>query len=581
MGRLIKRIQFVVGVALCLFCLDSTCQIDKESFEAFKAIIPQENIVLQANTNTILAGETLFYKLYCLSSTGKLSLASKIGYVELIGANKKNLFKHKLQLNKGLANGDFFIPPNIETGHYKLVAYTKWMNNNSANPFFQSDVYIINPFIPNDDSFENKELYADNLKEIKKTIPTVLQKNTDIKLETNKKVYKFRENVEITMSSLLGESNYGNYSVSVRKLDLIGVTDHNSNNKVDNYDEIKYLPEIRGEVISGQVLSKSNNKIVADMIVALSIPGSHYIYKNVKTDQRGKFYFNIHENYNDSEVIIQVLDKNKGDYNILLDDSSFKYADQLKYAKIKVNENTKDWLLKQSIHNQIESAYHNAKRDSIVFRSPNTMFYGNPTVKYFLDDYTRFPSVKETFVEIIAEAAVRKSGDNFSFKVYNYEELRNNVFKEYNPLVLFDGILIQNNLDVLDYDSNKIESVSVVRGIYFNGPSIFNGIIDIKTKKSDFKLPKNREAFGFLNLDAIKENKIYYNPIYTSEVSKLNRIPDYRSQLLWEPNLFFNSNSSTINFYTSDVKGVFEITLEGYSNAGKYIISKMYFEVGN
>ncbi|MFI1771949.1 hypothetical protein [Thalassobellus citreus] len=578
MGRLTIKIV----IALCMLCNNVLCQISKETFNTLKTSIPQEKVELHTNANILLAGETLFYKLYCLNSLERPSTVSKIAYVELIGVEKNQLFKHKLKLVGGLANGDFFIPSNIETGNYKIVAYTKWMNNNESNPFYQTDVYIINPFIPKEFFLENKKIFDENQIdiEIKKGDLIIGKKsNGDIKLETNNKSYKTREKVELTFNNVLEEKGYGNYSLSIRKLDSLEVTKKKSNRIINKVHRENYLPEILGEIISGQVIAKDDNINVADKIVSLSIPGTNYVYKNVKTDKAGKFHFNISENYNNSDAILQVLDKNNERYDILLDDLSFNFFNQLKYSRVILNENIKDWMLTKSIHNQIESASHNLKRDSVIYKKPAKLFYGKPSVKYVLDDYKRFPTVKETFVEVVEEAAVRKYNDTFNFKVFNYEELRNNVFRDYEPLVLFDGNLIQNNSDVLDYNSNKIESISVVRGIYFYGPSIFNGIIDIKTKKGDFNLPKNRNDLNFISLDAVKENKIYFNPNYKTQFEDLKRIPDYRNQLLWIPDLTLDFNLKTLKFYTSDATGIFEILLQGYSLDGKYLKSKEYIEI--
>ena len=108
--------------------------------------IAQEKIYVHHNSNVLLVGETLYYKLYCLNArTERLTKNSKIAYVELIGESG-TVFKHKLKLNNGTSFSGFFIPTTVATGMYKLIAYTNWMRNNGDNSFYETDIAIINPY---------------------------------------------------------------------------------------------------------------------------------------------------------------------------------------------------------------------------------------------------------------------------------------------------------------------------------------------------------------------------------------------------------------------------------------------------
>ena len=71
--------------------------------------------------------------------------------------------------------------------------------------------------------------------------------------------------------------------------------------------------------------------------------------------------------------------------------------------------------------------------------------------------------------------------------------------------------------------------------------------------------------------------KEYFQPDYSS--NKDSRIPDYRHQLLWLPNITLNNEDNNFTFYTSDVKGTFQMTLEGFTSEGKPIHMNEVFEV--
>ena len=571
----------------CLLGYSSYGQVGSNNLSHFKGDIPEEKISLTVNDSIIIAGGELYYKLYCLlDGNNELSTFSKVAYVELIGDNNVVLFTHKHRLKKGITYGDFFVPPTVKTGNYKLVAYTKWMNNNPDNSFFKQDINIINPFI----SEKNATINTDSLQtaqiEIAKTNKQVSVKSEDgINILSDLSIYKTRSKATITIDNVLGESNYGNYAISVRKVSSIEAIRNNGTKRSVSKNEplynIKFIPEVRGEIISGKVVTKQDGRFVPNKIVALSIPGSNYVYKNVKTDLSGRFYFNVYENYNDNKANIQVVDDKKEEYSIVLDDITFKHNHELDFKNITLNTNIKDWLIQQSVYDQIENAYHDFKQDSLIVKKPNALFYGNSTAEYKLDDYTRFPTLKETFVEIIKEAAIREDKESYKFKVYNYNE-RTVGFPTFEPLVLFDGVLIQNGNDIIDYDANKIDKINIVMGIYFYGPSIYNGIVDIKSKKGDFRYNDNKDGMLNFNLSALKSSKKYYMPNYNSDsLGKLDRIPDYRVQLLWLPEIYLNCNKKTVELYTSDVEGTYEILLEGFTLKGKHVVSKQYIEVSN
>ncbi|KOF02681.1 hypothetical protein OB69_10210 [Roseivirga seohaensis subsp. aquiponti] len=104
----------------------------------------RERVFIDVNTHDLLVGETLQYSTFCLSNTtNKPSALSKYLYVELIGEGGV-VFQRKHQLENGKASGEFFIPSNIETGKYYLVAYTRWMRN--FDDVTQAPLIFINPY---------------------------------------------------------------------------------------------------------------------------------------------------------------------------------------------------------------------------------------------------------------------------------------------------------------------------------------------------------------------------------------------------------------------------------------------------
>ena len=66
-----------------------------------------------------------------------------------------------------------------------------------------------------------------------------------------------------------------------------------------------------------------------------------------------------------------------------------------------------------------------------------------------------------------------------------------------------------------------------------------------------------------------------YVPDYNDKAS-LDRIPDYRTQLLWQQT---STLEQPFSFYTSDVEGNYEISIYGYTNEGQFIDKSSFFKV--
>ncbi len=158
----------------------SQIKITEQQYRDYQ-LIPQENIFVHFNSNFLLTGEVLLYKIYCINNkTGLYSDLSKVAYVELIDENLKSVYKDKVRIPKGIGQGDFPISSDLKSGNYKLIANTNWMKN--INSFYQEDIYIINPY---SNKLPKSDKNFDSLKD-------VTAKST---LRLNKATYKKREKV--------------------------------------------------------------------------------------------------------------------------------------------------------------------------------------------------------------------------------------------------------------------------------------------------------------------------------------------------------------------------------------------------
>ena len=573
---MIKKLIFI---QFLFFGIVATAQIPKDEIVADYSIFPKETVALSMSSNVFLAGESLQYKAYIRDASNKKSLLSTMVYVSLRNQKDSLIFDHKLKIENGMANGDFFIPSNLKTGVYKLIGYTNFSRNNATDAFVQKDIFIINTFEKNGAISKMGDTIFMN-HSVKKDFKFSENDNsTKLRIGLDKEVYGPREKVILNLESTL-ESIEGNYLLSVRKINPLEISGKIPTSSKAFSSDVFYVPELRGELISGVVLSKVDSNAVANKEVALTIPGKDYVFKVAKTNNNGRFFFSVPENYNTDNSIIQLFgnEADRNAYSVVLDKKDFPLNQREPYF-LKLDANLKDWLQERSVQIQVDNAYFDIKKDSLLATESNPAFYENLGTVFILDDYTRFSSVRETFVEVITLAAIRGTGDNAKFIVNNeYDPNRTAKFNDIAPLVLMDGILIQDNSELINYSARDIENIRVINMPYRYGSKIYSGIISVKTKKGDFVPKVTNNYIEEISLPPVVGPKKYYSPDYGNK-AKLSRIPDYRVQLLWEPNVNLRGVPYQTVFYTSDVPGIYEIFVEGFSENGTYFISKKYFKI--
>ena len=548
-----------------LFNLYSQTKISKTEFDQFQSI-SQEKIYVHYNSSFLLTGEKLLYKIYCLNSkTNNKSKLSKVAYVEVINDKKESISKQKVLLKDGLGQGDLFIKTNLKSGNYKVIAYTTWMKN--RNVYFEGDIAIINPFVQKISSTKN--------------IPILKEENyishTDL-IKIDKKTFNKREKVVLEFNKLLP----GNYSISTRTIDPSFFKKNttlnylNKNFDIDHpknqkYDSI-FLPEFRGELVQGKIISESSKQQVNNLSIGLSIIQKNGLFKITNTKMNGEFYFNISEPYSANKMTLQVLeDKNLSNYKIKVLKSTSPNFTNSTFSKINTYKDLDSIIDIRSNFNQIENAFSFIKKDSIFNRDSKNSFKENQLLTYHLDDFTRFKTIKETMTEVINGCWVNKHKDQYSFNLRK----RNSGVIYYNlPLLIVDGFIINNHNDLININTSTINRISLDYKIYKYNSKIYEGIISIETYKGDFTPEAINNLFSEKLFKPLALKK-YFKQSYSSQKSP--RVPDYRTQLYWEPNI--NLRDKNISFFTSDIAGNFETVLEGFTKNGKPIYEKIIFTV--
>lgn len=576
-----KRIDKLV----LLLCLGIQQLIAQGNFSALNQKVPQESIYMHLNTTLLFSGEQLTFTVYCLDNAQKkLSQLSKVAHIYLVNNEGETVTERKILLQSGSGQGDLYLDPSWPTGSYKLIGLTQWMQNNPDPHFFQADIRIINPYLPVPEKFLTTSIAQDitpqgpvtREQEAIRPLP-----NFDVLLD--KGILDVRQKAILSFTGLENQILNGTYSLSVRLKDSlennhtsIGAFYKDLNQRQGFYSvstSSKFLPELRGALLTGKVLDETGTSPIPNASLALSLLSNDLYFQISKTDSNGTFYFNIDRPYGEKTAYFQLLEKNKNGFKVVLqqDIPTFK---NLSFPPFHIGPELKEHILKKSIEVQIENSFAAAKKDTILPESYPHSLNKLLNNHYNLDDYTRFNTIKETVVEIInAVSIIRNNEGKEIFQVRSVEGFN---YDHTEPLVFVDGLYISDAETFLGYNSKDVQSVHFAQDKYFMGHNYYQGILDFETKEGNFPNTYTGSGLYTQTIQGPELEKRYYNQTYTD--SQYQHVPDYRNQLLWVPKLKLNETKS-LSFYTSDIPGTYEIVLEGFTAEGHPVSLTKEFQV--
>jgi hypothetical protein len=202
-------------------------------------------------------------------------------------------------------------------------------------------------------------------------------------------------------------------------------------------------------------------------------------------------------------------------------------------------------------------------------------FYGKPEMEVLLDDYIRLPDMTEVFFELLPGIILRSGRTGYEVKITNP---LTGVFYEGPPLVMIDGVIL-NDLNVLvGLNPDLVEKIEVVKTPYLTGDLVLHGIVNVITRSGDFSDVTMPDYASILTYRVFEPDSYFISPEYPDEKSRSGRKPDLRNTLYWNPSVKTdNEGVAEIEFWTSDVPGNYTINVRGISGSGKTIsVSKSF-----
>lgn len=114
-------------------------------FQQYQLHALQEKLFVHTDKTFYLAGEIMWFKIYAVDAFQNKPLdVSKVVYTELLNKDHKPVMQAKIPMVDAMGTGSFLLPNSIVSGNYIFRAYTRWMENFSADFFYEQPVTIVN-----------------------------------------------------------------------------------------------------------------------------------------------------------------------------------------------------------------------------------------------------------------------------------------------------------------------------------------------------------------------------------------------------------------------------------------------------
>ncbi|KQS33095.1 hypothetical protein [Dyadobacter sp. Leaf189] len=338
------------------------------------------------------------------------------------------------------------------------------------------------------------------------------------------------------------------------------------------------VPEYDGHFITGRIVSREDGtpaKGKDAFLAALDVPARLYV---AQSDQNGKVTFEVRRFEGPKEITVQT--------NLAMD-STYKFEIASPFSKqfsgnalpgFFFDKTLENQLLTRTINMQTGNSYlprvYTQKKATLI---DSVAFFGVPDEKYFLDDFTRFPTMEEVLREYVKGVLVRRRQKEYHFRMI--DKLLPNTYYDTDPLILVDGIPVFDADKIIEFDPLKVKKIEVLNSRYFLGPLTFTGIVTFTTYGNDLGGFELDPKVLVLPYEGVQAQREFYAPKYDA-ASANSRIPDFRNLLHWAPNVVTDkSGKAALEFYTSDQTGKYQVVIQGITPAGVAGSKQFSFEV--
>lgn len=539
-----------------------------------------EKTYISTDREIYVSGDKIWCSAFCVDAANGLrpSSLSAIAYVEIVSEDG-TLESGKIALSEGRGAGTIEIPATAPTGNYRIVAYTAYTKNAPG-------------FNPQEHISKTISIFNTSTKERVKN---------GVKILSDSEYDALRTPASTPASTPAGTHTTGTHSSSTYNAGTqpaagaLSITCHRSaegylevvltNNSatpadlslsLSNRDGIippdntsigafmgaaasaaqaaagaesapaaavstaAELPEYEGEIIRGRIAGATTDEIegLKGRSAFISVPTEKSDLYSSVVDNDGMIKFVTNNIYGTKEMVCEIEDNDLARCHIELI-SPFVSPKLKGIPALRMAPSIKEDLQRRGLSVQLCRSFSADTLASLMPIRENPLIPSYDAIEYKLDDYKRFPVMRELFIEFINEIKVRRVDGKEQLKVKTHLEERVSLFDKNNSLIMVDGIPVFDHSQVIEYDPLLVESVVVYPYKYYTGWRSFCGMANFVTYK------KNLPGIKFNDGVRVVQFKGCSYPMAFTCQEIGEDFPDYRELLYWHPQIKLPAGESS------------------------------------
>ncbi|RED98379.1 TonB-dependent receptor [Marinoscillum furvescens] len=299
------------------------------------------------------------------------------------------------------------------------------------------------------------------------------------------------------------------------------------------------------------------------------------------TDENGRFVFDDVMFKGNATLLLTNQDKYNRAKGHLSIDSMYAPSPKPQYRLIDQNygstevEGFQEAVMKKHIEFQVPLEANTMLLEDLVVRGSkfneevndgNESIYGTPDFAFEVTDKERRFSNIFIFLQFVVPG-LTTTGKSVSFA-------------RGKPLILLDGAQVDMEVlaTLLPTDIDRVETISNSAGGAVFGSQAANGVLALYTREGytgDQSIARHSVS---TQLRGYYDARVFYAPKYDTIAQTTE--PDIRNTIYWNPYIQPDTTGQvTVSYYNSDVAAPVNVVLEGITNTGVPLVSRVQYEV--
>lgn len=525
----------------------------------------QDRIFVITDRPAYIAGDIVGCSVFCGGDDGRPESFSSVCYLELIG-NDGTAAEAKVGLLDGRGAGSFRIPEETPTGYYSLVAYS---SRSAHSPETTRRIPVFNT------TSTSRAAGGVVVSEEGSYQPRFIPEGPStgglrISLEGNPAP------LGQAVLALEGLDDDADLAVTVFHDDgldggdgkTLAATMAAGGDAVPSGNSGEYEGETIRVTVEGLTSEEAS---LSDKMVILSTPGSPSEVYVGRITSDGHVDFITNNIYGDRELVCEVTSMQGKSCHISIS-SPFRHPSPDAQPPLELNPAQREALVARKT---ALMTMQGVKADTLYRFLPKReglLLEAVPCVHYHLDDYSRFPTVKEMCVEFISELRFMKTNSGSRLRMFVADAGGSRKYAGDNVLVMMDGVVLTDHGMLDDFDAMLLEDVYIYPQTVMIGGIPFNGVVNFVSKNNHvtgLHFPPNVRVMDFKGTS--------YPVCYTGGRPDAER--DMRQVLYWHPAFEAKAGErSEIRLEMPGYRGRFKVVAEGWKRGGVPVRAECTFE---